>query len=278
MQIEDDDIDCINISELDVEALLPEAKERIKEKAILDDKYREICKQVTMGGNIGKGYVVKDELLCCKIRIYVPQGLQQRIIWSEDDSQMAGQFGRERTLELIYKNFYWTNMECDLRKNCSECVICQRTKAPRNAKHGLLHPLELTCKPWTHISTDFIADFPQYEGVTMILVVINRFTKMTHFITLKKKNSPSVARAYLESVWKNHGFAEDVVSDRDSTFTGSFFTDLYNYLVIKRSMYTAYHPQTNGQTERIIQVIEFYLRSYCNYEQNDSVSMLAMAE
>jgi transposase InsO family protein len=101
---------------------------------------------------------------------------------------------------------------------------------------------------------------------------------MTHFITLKKKNSPSVARAYLESVWKNHGFAEDVVSDRDSTFTGSFFTDLYNYLVIKHSMYTAYHPQTNGQTERIIQIIEFYLRSYCNYEQNDSVSMLAMAE
>jgi hypothetical protein len=101
---------------------------------------------------------------------------------------------------------------------------------------------------------------------------------MAHFIPIKKKDSPTVARAYLENVWKYHGFPEDVVSDSDSTFTGSFFTDLYNYLGIKCSMSTAYHPQTEGQTERINQVIESYLRSYCNYEQNDWASMLAMAE
>jgi len=146
------------------------------------------------------------------------------------------------------------------------CDNCQRTKAPRHAKHGLLHPLELACELWTHISTDYITDLPESEGATMILVVVDRFTKMAHFIPIKKKDSPSVARAYLENVWKYHGFPEDVVSDRDTTFTGSFFTDLYNYLGIKRSMSTAYHPQTDGQTERINQVIESYLQSYCNYE------------
>jgi hypothetical protein len=107
----------------------------------------------------------------------------------------------------------------------------------------------------------------------MIPIVVDRFTKMAHFSPICKKDSPPVARAYFENVWKYHGFPEDVVSDRDGTFTGQFFTDLYNYLGIKRSVSTAYHPQTDGQTERINQVIESYLRSYCNYEQNDWASI-----
>jgi hypothetical protein len=129
-----------------------------------------------------------------------------------------------------------------------------------------------------HISTDFITDLPASEGATIILVVVDQFTKIAHFVPIKKKQSPTVARAYLENIWKYHGFPEDVVSDRDSTFTGSFFTDLYDCLGIKRSMSTACHPQTDGQTERINQVIESYLRSYCNYEQNDWESILAMAD
>jgi len=273
-----DEYETIQISAMDVEQLLPEAKERIKEKAVLDERYRALCKQVSSGEVIDKNFTMSDGLLCWKNRIYVPEGLRQRVTQSEHDSKVAGHFGRERTMELLSRNFYWTNMERDIRKYCSECDKCQRTKAPRHAKHGLLHPLELACKPWTHISTDFITDLSESEGATMILVVVDRLTKMAHFIPLRKKDSPTVARAYLENLWKYQGFPEDVVSDRDSTFTGSFFTDLYNFLGIKRSMSTAYHPQTDGQTERINQVIESYLRSYCNYEQNDWASMLAMAE
>jgi transposase InsO family protein len=278
MELENANVDSISIAALDIEQLLPEAKERIKEKALLDKQYRKLCKQVVSEGNIDKNFTIKDDILCWKNRIYVPEGLRQAVMRSEHDSKIAGHFGRERTMELLSRNFYWVNMERDIRKYCSECDNCQRTKAPRHAKHGLLHPLELACKPWTHISTDFITDLPESEGATIILVVVDRFTKMAHFIPLKKKDSPTVARAYLENVWKYHGFPEDVVSDRDTTFMGSFFTDLYNYLGIKRSMSTAYHPQTDGQTERINQVIESYLRSYCNYEQNDWASMLAMAE
>jgi len=270
--------ETIQISAMHVEQLRPEAKERIKEKAMLDEKYRHLCKQISSGGNIDGNFTIVNELLCWKNRIYVPEGLRQRVIQSEHDSKVAGHFGRERTLELLSRNIHWTNMERDIRKYCSECDNCQRTKAPRHTKHGLLHSLELACKPWTHISTDFITDLPESEGATIILVVVDRFTEMAHFIPIKKKDSPTVARAYLENVWKYHGFPEDVVSDRDSTIMGSFFTDLYNYLGIERSMSTAYHPQTDGQTERINQVIESYLRSYCNYKQNDGASMLAMAE
>jgi len=112
----------------------------------------------------------------------------------------------------------------------------------------------------------------------MILVVVDRFMKMAHLVLIKNKDNPTVARAYLENVSKYPGFPDDVVSDRDGTFTGQFFTDLYDYLGIKRTMSTAYHPQSYGQTERLNQVIKSYLRSYCNYKHNNWASMLVMAE
>jgi len=154
-------------------------------------------------------------------------------------------------MELGSRNFYWPKMEDDVRKYCNECDNCQRTKAPRHAKHGLLHPLELASKPWTHISTDFITDLPESQEYKNILVVVDRFTKMAHFIPIINREATEVARAYLNGVWKYHGIPEDIVSDRDATFTGQYIANLYDYLGIKRSMSTAYHPQTDGQTERM---------------------------
>jgi transposase InsO family protein len=107
---------------------------------------------------------------------------------------------------------------------------------------------------------------------------VDRFRKMAHFIPIERREAVEVARAYLNGVWRYHGMPEDIVSDRDATFTGQYIPNLYDYLGIRRSMSTAYHPQTDGQMERMNQVIEAYLRSYCNYEQNNWSEMLAMAE
>jgi hypothetical protein len=139
----------------------------------------------------------------------------EKVMKSEHDSKIAGHFGRDRTLELISRNFFSPKTDDYVQQYCNECANCQRMKAPRHAKHGLLHPLELPCKPWTHISTDFITDLPESSGYTKILVVVDRFTKMAHFMPLARKDSPSVVRAYLDNVWKYHGFPEDVVSDRN---------------------------------------------------------------
>jgi len=98
--------ETIQISAMDVDQLLPEAKERIKEKAMLDEKDRELCKQVTAGGNIDKTFTITDDLLCWKNRIYAPEGIRQRMIQSEHDSKVAGHFGRARTVELISRNFH----------------------------------------------------------------------------------------------------------------------------------------------------------------------------
>jgi len=278
MEIEDEDFQEICIGAMEVGLLLPEQKEKIINDAMLDERYRSICKLVKKGNNSDDNYEIVDDLLCWKGRLYAPEKTRKAIIRSEHDSKIAGHFGRDRTLELVSRNFYWPKMEDDIRKYCNECDNCQRTKAPRHAKHGLLHPLELASKPWTHVSTDFITDLPESGGYKNILVVVDRFTKMAHFIPIVKREATEVARAYLNNVWKYHGIPQDVVSDRDATFTGQYITNLYDYLGIKRSMSTAYHPQTDGQTERMNQVIEAYLRSYCNYEQNDWSEMLAMAE
>jgi len=278
MEIEDEEFQEINIGAIEVESLLPEQKQRINNDALADEVYKSIYKEVAKEKCIDKNYEIIDDLLCWKGRLYAPEKTRQRIMKSEHDSKIAGHFGRDRTMELVSRNFYWPKMEDDVRKFCNECNNCQRTKAPRHAKHGLLHPLELASKPWTHISTDFITDLPESQGFKNILVVVDRFTKMAHFIQIGKREATEVARAYLNGVWKYHGIPEDIVSDRDATFTGQYIPNLYDYLGIKRSMSTAYHPQTDGQTERMNQVIEAYLRSYCNYEQNDWPEMLATAE
>jgi hypothetical protein len=164
MEIEDDDFQEIGIGAMEVESLLPEQKQRIINDALLDERYRSICKLVKKENNSDTNYEIIDDLLCWKGRLYAPKKTRERIIKSEHDSKIAGHFGRDRTMELVSRNFYWPKMEDNIGKYCNECDNCQRTKAPRHAKHGLLHPLELASKPWTHISTDFITDLPESSG------------------------------------------------------------------------------------------------------------------
>jgi len=278
MEIDDDGYETVEIGAMEIAKMDQAQKESLKQEALQDEEYKALCKATVKGENISKDYSIDQDLLCWKGRVYAPKPTRKRIMKSEHDSKIAGHVGRDRTMELISRNFYWPKMEEDVREYCSNCDICQRTKSPRHAKHGLLHPLELPLKPWTHLSMDFITDLPLSSGGTKILVVVDRFTKMAHYIPIDKKDTPTVARAYLNNVWKYHGFPEDVVSDRDGTFTGQYFTDIYDYLGIKRSMSTAFHPRTDGQTEQMNQVIEAYLRAYCNFEQNDWEQVLPMAE
>jgi hypothetical protein len=136
-------------------------------------------------------------------------------------------------MELITRNFYWARMEDDVREYCNQCDSCQRTKSPHHAKHGLLHPLELPSSPWTHISVDLITDLPESNRNKNIMVVIDWFTKMAHFIPTAKRESAVVAKMFLKNFSKYHGLPFDVASDIDGVFTGHFIADLYQFLGIK---------------------------------------------
>src|SRR5205807_4105841 len=117
------------------------------------------------------------------------------------------------------------------------------------------------------------------EGFHQIMVVVDRFTKMAHFIPLNENATASdVAKSFLKEIWKQHGLPEDIVSDRDSKWTGKFWERLCGLLSIKRRLSTAFYPQTDGQIERVNQTLETYLRTFINYDQNDWYQLLPLAE
>jgi transposase InsO family protein len=123
--------------------------------------------------------------------------------------------------------------------------------------------LETPSAPWDTISVDFIVELPESHGYDAIMNVVDSVTKRAHFIPMHTTiTAEGTARLYLREVWKHHGMPRVVLSDRGSQFTAGFMRELYKLLGIELAMLTAYHPQTNGQTERVHQELEGYLRIF----------------
>jgi hypothetical protein len=166
----------------------------------------------------------------------------------------------------------------------STCDLCSRGKAPRHAKHGELAPLPVPSGPWKSVSCDFVVELPPSrtpDGQTFdsILVYVDRFTKMAHFVPcLKSTDAPVFADMFLKHVIRLHGIPESLVSDRGSIFTSHFWKSLSSLMNVKPRLSTAFHPQTDGQTEKMNQTLEQYLRIYCNYEQDNWANLLSLAE
>ena len=126
---------------------------------------------------------------------------------------------------------------------------------------------------------DFITELPESEGHSSIWVVVDRFSKMAHFIPLKKQASAEeLSRIFVREIWRLHGLPTNIVSDRNSRFTSTFWQGVVTKLDIRSRMSTAIHPQTDDQTEKTNQSIELYVRTFTNYEQDDWVDLLPLAE
>ncbi|KAI0996998.1 hypothetical protein K3495_g11185 [Podosphaera aphanis] len=159
------------------------------------------------------------------------------------------------------------------------CHTCQRSKSSNHAKYGVLRPLPIAQQPWQEVSMDFVGGLPKSEGYDSIMVVVDRLTKMRHLIPCTTSaNSHNVAELYLKNVWKLHGLPTHITSDRGTQFTAKFWKCLCKHLNIDARMSTAFHPETDGQTERFNAVMEQYLRSYVSFQQDDWAKWLPMAE
>lgn len=140
-------------------------------------------------------------------------------------------------------------------------------------------PLEVPEHPFQSISYDMIVKLPRSKGFNSILVVIDSLTKFGHFIPCKDPmSSREVADIFLRDVWKLHGTPKKTVSDQGTQFNSKFMHHLYKRLGIKPAFSTAYHPQTDGQTERVNQTVEHFLKGYVTHEQDDWALWLPMAE
>lgn len=224
-------------------------------------------------------------LLRCDDRLYVPNdgSVRGELMKRHHDDPLAGHFGCDKTCDLIQRKYFWRTMPKDIKEYIDSCDICQRTKVKRHRPYGEMQALPVPTAPWKQLSFDFITDLPPSKRrgsvYNAILVVVDRYTKMTRYIPCRKTiNAVELADLFWEEIVLRYGAPEGVVSDRGSLFTSSFWSELCFYSQIKRRLSTAFHPQTDGQTERQNQTLEHYLRTFCNEKQNNWASLLAMAE
>ena len=139
--------------------------------------------------------------------------------------------------------------------------------------------MEIPQGPWQEISIDIIGPLPKSNGMDAIVVIVDRFTKMVRLkATTTNVSSEGIAKIYRDDIWKLHGVPRKILSDRGPQFASKFMEEFTKVLGIKRQLSTAYHPQTDGQMERINQEIGTFLQHYMNYQQDDWTNWLAAAE
>ncbi|QRW26206.1 Retrotransposable element Tf2 protein [Rhizoctonia solani] len=227
-----------------------------------------------------KDYKMEAGLLFYQGQIVVPDvgTLRTDLLRIFHDSPLAGHPGRQRTLELVLRNYYWPGIRADTYWHVDSCETCQRIRKPKYASIPP-QPLELPTRPWQHVSYDMIVDLPKDGNHNSILVIIDSFTKYGIFVKCSKKlKAPELAELFLEHVWKRHGMPKKTISDRGRVFNNKFLKALYKRLGIDPHFSSAYHPQSNGQTEQVNPSIEHFLRAYSGVNQQDWTKWLPMAE
>ena len=226
---------------------------------ILDVKYRD--------------YHLTSGLLYRGDQLYVPNVplLRTTRLQEAHDIPISGHLGSEKTFSVLQRNWWWPGMDRDVRAFVRSCDTCQRNKARTQAPAGLLQPLATPSHRWEQVSLDLITGLPPTsKGHTALVVFVDRLSKQ--IITAPTTDSvtaPQVAQLYFDTVFRHHGLSRVLVSDRDPRFTGKFWQSLFSLLGTRLSMSTAYHPQTDGQTERANRTLEDMLRAFVNIHHND---------
>ncbi len=180
---------------------------------------------------------------------------------------------------LIKQRFWWPSMSRDACLFVSACPVCAAGKGSNRPPAGLLQPLSVPSRPWSHIAIDFVTGLPPSGGITVVLTVVDRFSKAAHFIPLPKLPSArETVTVVLDHVFRIHGLPVNVVSDRGPQFVSRFWTDFCRQLGATASLSSGYHPQTNGQAKRANQDLERVLRCVASAEPSSWSSRLTMVE
>ncbi|KAH9681591.1 Endonuclease [Citrus sinensis] len=205
-------------------------------------------------------YHLHDEFLFKSNQLCVPDSSLRLKIISELHNE--GHVGRDKTLALIANSYFWPTMRREVYHYVETCRICQVSKGTAT-NAGLYMPLPIPTQPWADISMDFVLGLPRTQrGMDSIFVVVDRFSKMAHFIACKKTTDAlTVARLFFKEVYRLHGLPSSIVSDRDTRFLSHFWKTLWKLTNTRLNFSSAYHPQTYGQTEVVNRSLGNHLRS-----------------
>ncbi|WVZ04461.1 hypothetical protein V8G54_025267 [Vigna mungo] len=238
---------------------------KIKVALPLNPKLQTIITDCAQGKLIHSHYSWLDGILYWKDRIVVPseQAIKDHILSEYHSSPFGGHFRIARTMARVSAQFFWKNMHKDIMAFTQQCRVCQQAKTSTTLPAGLLQPLPIPHQIWEDITMDFIVGLPPSEGFTVIFVIVNRLSKYAHFAPLKSDfNSKKVAEVFLFTVVKLHGFPNSIVSNRDKVFTSSFWQHLLKLSGTTLNLSTAYHPQSDGQSEVVNKCLKMYLRCF----------------
>ncbi|MDN6032870.1 MAG: transposase family protein, partial [Lactococcus lactis] len=222
-----------------------------------------------------KHYEYRDEVLYYRTlltqpctRVVIPSGsdLVRRLIKNAHSGVDAGHFGTFKTYLNLADTFFWKNMLPSIKKFCNRCQVCQRNNSSTQKLQGLFMPLPVPEGRWTDVSMDFVTGIPKtISGYDMIMVIVDRFSKMAHFIpTDKSLTAERCARLFVECCLKHHGVPRRLVSDKDVRFMNRFWYTIHFLFGTSLLFSTTNHPQTDGQTERINKVLNHLIRKHCS--------------
>jgi len=226
----------------------------------------DLITKLSVDANAVPNFTLQNGILRYKGRVLVGTSgsLKSLLLDTFHKSALGGHSGERATYQRLKLVFYWPKMHHEVKEYVKICRICQKNKSEHTPYPGLLEPLPVPEMAWTHISMDFIEGLPKSNGKDVILVVVDRLTKYAHFISLSHPYTvASIISLLTDTVFKLHGIPVVMVTDRDRIFTSNLWQSLFKAMDVKLHLSTAYHPQTDGQTERVNQCLENYLRCMC---------------
>ncbi|KAG8485968.1 hypothetical protein CXB51_019316 [Gossypium anomalum] len=205
-----------------------------------------------------------DGSLMFKNQICVPKNdeLIQKILHEAHNGCLAVHPGSTKMYNDLKKMYWWSGMKRDISEFVLKCLICQQVKAKHQVPSGLLQLIMVHEWKWDRITMDFVLGLPLTPGKKdAIWVIVDRLTKSAHFIPVRMDYSLNkLAELYVREIVRLHGIPLSIISDRDPRFTSQIWQKLQDALGTKLNFSTAFHPQTDGQSERVIQILEDMLR------------------
>jgi len=236
----------------------------IKERQLSDPKLRETAE--CLGTEKAKDFEMGgDGVLRFRGRVCIPEDLEVKgmILEEGHKSRFSMHPGMTKMYHDLRESFWWTGMKSDIARYVSSCLTCQKAKTEHQRPRGMLQQLEIPEWKWDNIAMDFVTHLPRtVRNHDAIWVIVDRLTKSAHFLAMNLRMSMTkLAQMYINEIVRLHGVPLSIVSDRDPRFTSRFWQTLQNAMGSRLTMSSAYHPQTDGQSERTIQSLEDLLRT-----------------
>jgi hypothetical protein len=232
-----------------------------------DAKLREIVENIVKGKSPGFHKDDKGTLWFGKM-LYVPEDKTiRKAILSEAHESAYSIYPKSTKMYLdLREKYWWYGLKRDVAEYVALCDTCQRVKAEHQRPAGLLQPMQIPEWKWEEVGMNFIVGLPRTQrGYDSIWVIVDRLTKVAHFLPARTTySSARLAELYMERIVSLHGVPKKIVSDRGTQFTSHYWQKIHESLGTKLNFSTAYHPQTDGQMERINQILKDMLRA-CVY-------------